>query len=147
MDVIDELIARAAGAEPWDAPREAAPAMDLAVLTCMDARIEPLRVLGLGLGDALVLRNAGGVVTDDVLRSLELARRRFGTHGVMVVHHTRCAAVDAEMLEEGVRGGGDPARAALGPLSQGRRARSRARSAPTVGWGRAGRRADQGEPP
>ena len=66
-----------------------APAKRVAVLTCMDARIDPLALLGLELGDAHVLRNAGAIVTDDVKRSLE-ASREIGTERVVVIGHTDC---------------------------------------------------------
>ena len=62
----------------------------LAVVTCMDARIEPLPMLGLSAGDATVLRNAGGRVTDDVLRTLVLATHLLGVDRVVVVQHTDC---------------------------------------------------------
>lgn len=68
----------------------AAPARHLAVVACMDARIDVLPVLGLDLGDVHVIRNAGGIVTHDVLRSLLLSQRSLGTRGVILVHHTRC---------------------------------------------------------
>jgi len=61
------------------------------LVTCMDTRIEPIRVLGLDPGDAKILRNAGGRVTDDVLRSLVLATNFLGVTGVAVMHHTGCA--------------------------------------------------------
>ena len=66
------------------------PAKRLAIVTCMDARIEPLRLLGLELGDAHVIRNAGGIVTDDEIRSLAISQRLLGTEEVMLIHHTRC---------------------------------------------------------
>ncbi len=69
------------------APRAA---MGLAVLTCMDSRIEPLRMLGLEPGDAKILRNAGARVTDDVLRTLVLASYLLGVDRAMVVAHTKC---------------------------------------------------------
>src|SRR3954469_283227 len=69
---------------------EATAARGLAVLTCMDSRIDPLRMLGLKAGDAKILRNAGGRVTDDVLRTLVLASYLLGVERVMVVAHTRC---------------------------------------------------------
>ena len=68
----------------------APPARGLAVVTCMDSRIEPLQALGLGLGDAKVIRNAGGRVTDDALRSLVVATHLLGVHRVLVVEHTDC---------------------------------------------------------
>jgi carbonic anhydrase len=74
---------RLAGLEP-------VAARGLAVLTCMDSRIEPLAMLGLGPGDAKILRNAGARVTDDVLRTLVLASYLLGVDRAMVVAHTRC---------------------------------------------------------
>jgi carbonic anhydrase len=71
-------------------PRE--PARRLAVLTCMDCRIDPLGALGLALGDAVVLRNAGAQASDDVLRSLRMAHDMLGVVAVQVVGHTDCAA-------------------------------------------------------
>lgn len=68
----------------------ARPARGVAVVTCMDTRIDPLQVSGLALGDAHVLRNAGGRVTDDVLRSLAVSTQLLGVRHVMVVHHTGC---------------------------------------------------------
>ena len=62
-----------------------------ALVTCMDSRIEPLRMLGLEPGDAKILRNAGGRVTDDVLRSLILATNFLGVHRIAVMQHTDCA--------------------------------------------------------
>jgi len=69
------------------------PAHKLAVLTCMDARVEPLRVLGLDLGDAHVIRNAGGVATDDALRSLVISNRLLGTTTAYVIGHTECGMI------------------------------------------------------
>ena len=68
----------------------AEPSRHLVVVTCMDARIDPLGAFGLQLGEAHVLRNAGGVVTDDTLRSLLVSQRLLGTREVMVVHHSGC---------------------------------------------------------
>lgn len=68
----------------------APPAMRIAVVACMDARLDPARVLGIGVGDAHVIRNAGGVVTDDVIRSLAISQRKLGTREVMLIHHTDC---------------------------------------------------------
>lgn len=68
----------------------AVPRRHIAILTCMDARIDPQRVLGLELGDAHVLRNAGAVATDDVLRSLVLSQRLLATRSVAVMAHTDC---------------------------------------------------------
>lgn len=95
MGAIDELLARhKAGLdnpsmrfEPIDTPR---PRLRVAVLTCMDARIKLFDVLGLRHGDAHILRNAGGLATDDALRSLLLSQHRLGTEEIMVVQHTDC---------------------------------------------------------
>lgn len=67
----------------------------LAVVTCMDSRIEPLAMLGLAPGDAKIMRNAGARVTDDVLRTLTLATHLLGVQRVMVVPHTRCKMASA----------------------------------------------------
>ena len=67
-----------------------APGLRLAVVACMDARLDPLDILGLDNGDAHVIRNAGGVVTDDVIRSLCLSQRALGTREIILLHHTGC---------------------------------------------------------
>jgi carbonic anhydrase len=89
---IDEVLAnneRFVGTfEPHDLG--APPARRVVVVTCMDARIDPALALGLVPGDAHVLRNAGGLVTDDVVRSLAISQHALGTREVMVVQHTRC---------------------------------------------------------
>jgi carbonic anhydrase len=66
------------------------PARQIAVVTCMDCRIDPLRALGLEVGEANILRNAGGLVTDDVIWSLATSQRKLGTTAVMVIQHSRC---------------------------------------------------------
>jgi carbonic anhydrase len=66
------------------------PARRVAVVTCMDARIDVYAALALQLGEAHVIRNAGGVITDDVIRSLCLSQQKLGTNEVAVIHHTRC---------------------------------------------------------
>ena len=66
------------------------PAKKVAIVACMDARIETGRLLGLEEGDAHVIRNAGGVVTDDVIRSLAISQRLLGTTEIVLVHHTDC---------------------------------------------------------
>ena len=73
---------------PGDQPAQ--PALGVAVVACMDARLDLFGVLGLRVGDAHVLRNAGGVVTADIIRSLTISQRRLGTREVMVVQHTGC---------------------------------------------------------
>jgi carbonic anhydrase len=88
----DELLRRndayASALATIDLPQ--APAKRLAIVTCMDARIDPYRILGLEEGDAHVIRNAGGVVTDDVIRSLTISQRRLRTNEVMLIMHTDC---------------------------------------------------------
>jgi carbonic anhydrase len=66
------------------------PARKVAVVACMDARLIPTRVLGLDEGDAHVIRNAGGVVTDDTIRSLAISQRLLGTEEIILIHHTDC---------------------------------------------------------
>ncbi|MDQ4059075.1 MAG: carbonic anhydrase [Actinomycetota bacterium] len=66
------------------------PAMKVAVVACMDARLDVHKILGLQEGDAHVIRNAGGVVTDDAIRSLTISQRLLGTEEVILIHHTDC---------------------------------------------------------
>jgi carbonic anhydrase len=66
------------------------PAKHLAVLACMDARLDVHKILGLGEGDAHVIRNAGGVATDDAIRSLVISQRLLGTNEIVLIHHTDC---------------------------------------------------------
>ena len=83
------------------------PARRVAVVACMDARLDVERALGLSPGDAHVIRNAGGVVTDDVIRSLCLSQRALWTREIVLIHHTKCgvqgldeAALRAELQAE-----------------------------------------------
>lgn len=82
------------------------PARKLVVLTCMDARMDPLRMLGLRDGDAQILRNAGGRVSEDVVRSLILSQQLLGTRHVLVIHHTKCALLNVtnDELRQTLRG-------------------------------------------
>ncbi|MGH3026590.1 MAG: beta-class carbonic anhydrase [Gaiellaceae bacterium] len=82
----------------------------LAILTCMDSRIDPLPILGLQPGDAKILRNAGGRVTDDVLGTLVLATYLLGVDRFMVIAHTGCrmAAPSDSVLKEAIRDAGGP---------------------------------------
>src|SRR5256885_10490682 len=66
------------------------PAKKAAVVACMDARLNPYPILGLQLGDAHVIRNAGGVITDDEIRSLAISQHLLGTEEIMLIHHTDC---------------------------------------------------------
>ena len=72
------------------------PAEHIAVVTCMDSRIDAFAALGLELGDAHIIRNAGGVVTDDTIRSLTLSQRALGTRHVILIHHTRCGLLGVD---------------------------------------------------
>lgn len=93
MVAMDEVLARNVAFVATRAPSSpisSRPRLRLAVVTCMDARLDVNRALGLQEGDAHVLRNAGGLVTDDVLRSLVLSQQLLGTVEVMVVQHTDC---------------------------------------------------------
>src|SRR6476646_11408976 len=92
MDVIDKLVTNnAAFAESVPAGHlDVRPSRQLAIVTCMDSRLDVFAALGLGDGEAHVLRNAGGVITDDVIRSLAISQRLLGTEAVMLVHHTDC---------------------------------------------------------
>jgi carbonic anhydrase len=89
---IDEVLKNAARyAEGFDeGGLPAPPKLHLAVVACMDARIDVFDLLGLDKGDAHAIRNAGGVVTSDVIRSLAVSQRLLGTREVMLVHHTGC---------------------------------------------------------
>jgi carbonic anhydrase len=71
-------------------PAPAAPAQKVAVIACMDARLDPLEVLGLENGDAHVIRNAGGVVTEEEIRSLAISQHLLGTEKIALIHHTDC---------------------------------------------------------
>src|SRR3954454_4621940 len=92
MDTIDQLLANNRSfAEPLaDRHLNVQPSRRLAIVTCMDSRLDVFSALGLGDGEAHVLRNAGGVVSDDVIRSLAISQRRLGTREVMLIHHTDC---------------------------------------------------------
>ena len=92
MSVTDQLLANAeryaATFDKGDLPLP--PARKVAVLACMDARLNPYGLLGLSEGDAHVIRNAGGVVTPDELRSLAISQRLLGTEEIILIHHTDC---------------------------------------------------------
>src|SRR6476620_1398853 len=103
MSVIDELVANNQGfaaslpAEHLDVH----PSRRLAIVTCMDSRLDVFAALGLGDGEAHVLRNAGGVITDDVIRSLAVSQRRLGTREIMLIHHTDCGMLT--LTDDGFR--------------------------------------------
>jgi carbonic anhydrase len=91
MSVTDDLLANNAKyAESFQGPLPLPPAKHIAVLACMDARINVYAVLGLNEGESHVIRNAGGVVTDDEIRSLAISQRLLGTKEIILIHHTDC---------------------------------------------------------
>jgi len=98
MSATDELLANARsyakGFAAGDRPMP--PAKKIAVLACMDARILPSELLGLEVGDAHVIRNAGGVVSEDAIRSLAISQRLLGTEEIVLIHHTDCGMLTFE---------------------------------------------------
>ena len=91
MTATDELVANNEKyAASFPGPLPLPPAKGVAVLACMDARTHVYDILGLKAGDAHVIRNAGGVVTDDEIRSLAISQRLLGTKEVVLIHHTDC---------------------------------------------------------
>ncbi|HZL81576.1 MAG TPA: carbonic anhydrase [Demequina sp.] len=104
MGITDELLEHnAAYAAEYIPDRPLAPQRHLAVVACMDSRLDTFAMLGLDIGDAHVIRNAGGVVTDDVIRSLTISQRKLGTREIILIHHTNCGALtftDDELRNE-----------------------------------------------
>jgi carbonic anhydrase len=95
MSAIDHLLhANADYAARFPGSRPRSPKLRLAVIACMDSRLDLFGALGLGIGDAHLIRNAGGLPTDDVLRSLAMSQRVLGTREVVVIHHTDCGMED-----------------------------------------------------
>ena len=92
MSTTDELVRNAEryadGFDKGDLPLP--PALKVAVVACMDARVMPSYILGINEGDAHVIRNAGGVITDDEIRSLAISQRLLGTEEITLIHHTDC---------------------------------------------------------
>jgi carbonic anhydrase len=113
MSIIDEFLANnKAFADSFDkGSLPMPPAKGLAVVTCMDARMDTSLLLGLVEGDAHVIRNAGGVVTDDVIRTLTISQRLQNTRAIMLIHHTDCGMLTFTddglkrkiMLDTGIR--------------------------------------------
>lgn len=102
MNTFDRLLTAAEGYRERYAPdRAQRPALKLAVVACMDSRIDLFGLLGLDVGDAHVLRNAGGVITADTIRSLAISQRRLGTRSIMLIHHTNCGL--ESLTEEGFK--------------------------------------------
>jgi carbonic anhydrase len=105
MSVTDELLrnneAYAESFEKGDLPLP--PARGVAVVACMDARLDIHKILGLEEGDAHVIRNAGGVITDDEIRSLAISQRLLGTREIILIHHTDCGMLtftDEELKQQ-----------------------------------------------
>jgi len=91
MSAIDHLVhANEAYTKTFPGPRPLRPKLRMAVVTCMDSRLDLFGALGLDIGDAHLIRNAGGIPTDDVLRSLALSQRALGTREIVIIHHTQC---------------------------------------------------------
>jgi carbonic anhydrase len=91
MSVTDELLANNQRyAETFSGPLPMPPGLAVAVIACMDARLNVYAILGLAEGEAHVIRNAGGVVTDDEIRSLAISQRLLGTREIILIHHTDC---------------------------------------------------------
>jgi carbonic anhydrase len=91
MSVTDEYLSNNAAHEvSFEGPLPLAPSRHLAVVACMDARLDIYDILGLAKGEAHVIRNAGGAVTDDAIRSLTISQRLLGTHEIILIHHTDC---------------------------------------------------------
>jgi carbonic anhydrase len=91
MSVTDELLANNERyAATFSGPLPLPPAKRIAVVACMDARLDIYRILGLREGEAHIIRNAGGVVTDDEIRSLAISQRLLGTREILLIHHTGC---------------------------------------------------------
>src|SRR4051812_46478449 len=111
MSAIDHLVhANERYAATFPGPRPLRPRLRLAVVACMDSRLDLFGALGLDIGDAHLIRNAGGIPTDDVLRSLALSQRSLGTREIVIIHHTQCgmdgfddAAFRAQLAEESGR--------------------------------------------
>lgn len=100
--VIDELVGAATAHEAdFPGPHSVIPARHLAIVACMDSRLDLFRIFGLHSGDAHVIRNAGGIATDDVLRSLVLSQHFMETREIVLLHHTDCGL--QQLSEEGFR--------------------------------------------
>jgi len=110
MSAVDDVLQRnrAYAAQFTDGDAQLPPNLPLVVLTCIDARVQPARFLGLGVGDAHVVRNAGGRASDDALRSIIISTQLLGTRECMVIHHTDCGMLTFT---------NDDVRAKLGPAA------------------------------
>ncbi|TAM92255.1 MAG: carbonic anhydrase [Jatrophihabitans sp.] len=137
MSAVDELLrANAEYVATFPGPRPKEPRLRLAVVSCMDSRIDMFAALGLGIGDAHILRNGGGLITEDVLRSLAISQRALGTTEVAILHHTDCGmtgfddtAFRAELAQTGQTPGWDVP-GFTDPADQVRRSVQRVRECP-----------------
>jgi len=113
MSAIDHLIHANEGySSSFPGPRPLRPKLRMSVVACMDSRLDLFGALGLNIGDAHLIRNAGGKVTDDVLRSLALSQRAMGTREIVIIHHTECGMLgfddDAFRAELAAESGHEP---------------------------------------
>lgn len=92
MEGIDELLEnnRAFAASLPEQHFDVRPSRKLTIVTCMDSRLDVFQALGLDIGEAHILRNAGGVITSDMIRSIAISQRKLGTEEIMLIHHTNC---------------------------------------------------------
>ena len=101
ITAIDEFVKNnetfAEGFDQGDLPLP--PAKKVAIVACMDARLNPYPILGLSIGDAHVIRNAGGVITDDEIRSLAISQHLLGTEEILLMHHTDCGMLTFDDVE------------------------------------------------
>ena len=147
-------------AKNFSGPLPLPPAKHVAVVACMDARLDVYRILGLNEGEAHVIRNAGGVVTDDEIRSLAISQRLLGTKEIILIHHTDCGMLtftdddfkqqiqDETGSEAGVGGRGLPGsrrgRASVDPPDRGEPVRHQARVVARLRLRRRHRQAQRG---
>ena len=92
MEGIDELLEnnRTFAASLPEQHFDVRPSRKLTIVTCMDSRLDVFQALGLDIGEAHILRNAGGVITSDMIRSIAISQRKLGTEEIMLIHHTNC---------------------------------------------------------
>jgi carbonic anhydrase len=124
-----------------DGTRATRPALHVAVVACMDSRIDLFSLLGLAVGDAHMIRNAGGIITDDAIRSLAISQRFLGTREIVLIHHTKCGLenLDDDQLAadlEAETGEPPPWRAGgfTDPAADVRRSVTAIRSNPFIAW-------------
>ena len=109
MTVTDEYLSNNAEyAAQFSGPLPLPPSRHVAVVACMDARLDVYRILGLADGEAHVIRNAGGVITDDEIRSLAISQRLLGTKEIILIHHTDCGMLTFtdDDFKRGIQEGG-----------------------------------------